>query len=70
MITYNTAKILGIDQRLGSLALGKDATFFVSEGDALDMRTNQVSHAFIHGKQLDLDNPQKELYRKFSNKYD
>jgi imidazolonepropionase-like amidohydrolase len=70
LITLNTAKILGLDNRLGSLEKGKDATLFISKGDALDMRTNQVEMAFIQGKQIDLDNPQKQLYRKYSKKYE
>ena len=69
MITLNTAKILGIDKRVGSLEEGKDATLFISEGDALDVRTNQVVLAFIRGKQIDLTNPQKKLYQKFNKKY-
>ena len=68
-ITLNTAKILGIDQTTGSLEGGKDATLFVSSGDALDMRTNNVEMAFIKGRKLDLDNLHKQLYRKFRNKY-
>ncbi len=68
-ITLNTAKILGIDATAGTLEGGKDATLFVSSGDALDMRTNNVEMAFINGKKLDLDNHQKQLYRKFRNKY-
>lgn len=69
LITLNTAKILGIDKQLGSLEVGKQATLFVSEGDALDMRSNSVTHAFIEGRNINLDNPQKQLYRKYSNKY-
>jgi imidazolonepropionase-like amidohydrolase len=69
MITLNTAKILGIDAQVGSIELGKFATFFLSEGDALDMRTNQVSMAFIEGKMLELTNPQIELWKKYDAKY-
>ncbi len=69
-ITLNTAKILGIADRAGSLETGKDAILFVSEGDALDSRSAVVSHAFIQGREIDLDNKQKELYRKFREKYD
>lgn len=70
MITLNTAKILGISERLGSLEKGKDATLFVSEGDALDMRSNKVSLAYIRGRKISLDTPQKKLYRKFSRHYE
>lgn len=68
-ITLNAAKIMGIDDKVGSLEVGKDATLFVSTGDALDMRTNNVSLAFIKGNIVDLDNSQKELYRKYCKKY-
>lgn len=68
-ITLNTAKILGIDKRLGSLEKGKDATLFVSDGDALDMMTNKVSLAFIRGKKLMLTNHQEELYKKYKKKH-
>jgi imidazolonepropionase-like amidohydrolase len=42
LITSNNAKILGIDNVAGTLEKGKQATLFVSAGDALDMRTNVV----------------------------
>jgi imidazolonepropionase-like amidohydrolase len=69
MITSNPAKLLGIADRVGTLEVGKDATLFVSEGDALDFRTNILSHAFISGKQVTLDNKQQELFQRFSRKY-
>ena len=67
-ITLNTAQILGIDNMVGSIERGKDATFFISTGDALDMRTNNVEHAFIKGKIIDLNNHQKELFNKYNNR--
>ncbi len=70
LITSNTAKIIGIDSFAGTLEQGKDATLFISEGDALDMRTNQVTQAFIQGRQINLHNKQKQLYEKFKNKYE
>ena len=69
MITLNTAKILGIEQLVGSLEEGKFATLFVSNGDALDMRSNQVTLAFIDGKLIELTNPQIELWKKYEAKY-
>jgi imidazolonepropionase-like amidohydrolase len=69
LITLNAAKILGIDQEFGSLEVGKSATLFVSEGDALDMRTNLVSHAFIQGRQLSLETHQTELWKRYMGKY-
>ena len=68
-ITINTAKIFGLDDKTGSLEVGKDANIIISSGDVLDMRTSNIEYAFIQGRQIDLDNKQKQLYRKFSDKY-
>ena len=68
-ITLNPAKILGIDDRCGSIEMNKDATFFISSGDALDMRSNDVIKAFIQGRDIDLDNFQKQLDLKYRTKY-
>ena len=64
-ITLNTAKILGIDQDFGSIEYNKNATFFISSGDALDMRTNNVERAYINGNEINLNNHQKELFEKY-----
>jgi imidazolonepropionase-like amidohydrolase len=69
-ITLDAAKIMGIDATVGSLEVGKDATLIVTEGDVLDMRTSKVTQAFIRGKEIDLDNKHKQLYRRFQTKYD
>lgn len=69
LITLNPAKILGIDNQLGSLEVGKDATLFISEGDALDMRTNKLTHAFINGRQISLETHQTKLWKRYSKKY-
>lgn len=68
-ITLNAAKLLGIDDQYGSLKAGKKATLFISRGDALDMRTNDVFEAWIDGKPIQLDNTQKQLYEKYEYKY-
>lgn len=70
LITANPAQILGIADRVGTLEVGKQATLFVSEGDALDMRTNRLTHAFIDGRQITLPAMQQELYEKYKTKYD
>ena len=67
-ITLNAAKILGIDAEVGSIEHDKNATFFISSGDALDMRTNNVEQAFISGKAIDLNNHQKELFEKYKDR--
>lgn len=69
LITSNTAQLLGIEALCGTLESGKDATLFISEGDALDMRTNKLSTAFIQGREINLDTHQTKLNKKFKEKY-
>ncbi len=69
LITLNNAKILGIDYKTGTLTAGKDATLFISKGDALDMRTNIISDAFIQGRKISLETHQTKLWKRYSNKY-
>lgn len=68
-LTLNTAKIFGIEERVGSLTKGKDATMFISEGNALEITGNKLTHAFIKGRTLDLRNEQTELYNRYMKKY-
>ncbi|NVN18805.1 amidohydrolase family protein [Muricauda sp. HICW] len=70
LITGNTAKILGIDDLYGTLEEGKSATLFISEGDALDMRTNQLSKAYIDGRDVSLETHQTELWKRYMGKYE
>lgn len=68
-ITLNSAEILGIADRVGSLEVGKDASFVVSVGDALDMRSSLITDAYIQGKKVNLSNKQKLLYEKYKEKF-
>lgn len=69
LITINPAEILGVGAKTGSLVEGKEATLFVSQGDALDFRTNNLSLAYIQGKEIVLDNKQEALFERYSKKY-
>jgi imidazolonepropionase-like amidohydrolase len=68
-ITLSTAEILGVSEQVGSLDIGKDATFFIADGDILDVRT-QVNQAFIQGRAVDLSDRHKILYSKYRTKYE
>ncbi|RMZ49096.1 hypothetical protein EB821_04140 [Candidatus Marinimicrobia bacterium PRS2] len=67
-ITLSTAEILGVEEMVGSLESGKDATFFIADGDILDIRT-QVERAFIQGREIDLSDRHKMLDEKYRKKY-
>ncbi len=68
-VTSTAAQILGIEATVGTLEPGKDATFIISSGDLLDMKTSIVEEAFILGRQINLDDTRKESYRKYKAKY-
>jgi len=67
-ITLSTAEILGVDDMIGSIDIGKDATFFISETPPMEMNP-KILMAFIQGKEVDLNNHQKMLYKKYQEKY-
>ena len=67
-ITLSAAEILGVDERIGSLDLGKDATFFISDNEPLT-QSNHPIKAFIQGKEIDLSDRQKDLWEKYKEKY-
>ncbi len=68
-ITFNAAKILGIDGTTGTIEEGKDANIIVSEGDILDMESSVVDLAFIQGRKINLDNKQTQLAERYKYKY-
>ena len=68
-ITLNAAKILGIDDLTGTIEVGKDANIVVSQGDILDMKSSILTHAFIQGREINLNNKQTELYDRYKYKY-
>jgi imidazolonepropionase-like amidohydrolase len=68
-ISLYSCEIMGIDKSYGSVEKGKSGTLFVSTGDALDMRSNNVTVAIIDGVFVPLTNPQTELYEKYKEKY-
>ena len=70
LISGNTAKILGIDQQYGTLEAGKSATLFISEGDALDMKSNLISLAFIDGRNISLESHHTKLYKRYKEKFE
>ena len=66
-LTLEPARILGVDGRIGSLEPGKDATFILTDGDLLDLRSRVVG-AYLDGRALDLTDKQKRLYERYRNR--
>jgi imidazolonepropionase-like amidohydrolase len=68
-ITSSAAKILGIDDKTGTIEKGKDANIVVCDGDLLDMKSSIVSGVYIQGREINLDNKQKQLFERYKYKY-
>ncbi len=63
-LTIDAAKIFGVDDRLGSLSVGKMANVVVMDGDPLEISTH-VRGLVINGQSLPLTSHWTELYEKY-----
>ena len=63
-ITLHPAQMHGVDNRLGSLTKGKEATFIATDGDLFDIRSN-VKRMWIAGKEVSLKSRHTRLYEKY-----
>ena len=67
-VTLRSAEILGVADRLGSLEPGKEASFFVADGDPLEIRTT-IESVWIAGRELDpTEDRQRRLYQKYDQR--
>lgn len=67
-VTQTPAKILGVDDVLGVIAPGKEATFFLASADVLEIHS-EIESVWIAGRQVDLSQDhQFRLYQKYQNR--
>jgi len=50
-VTINPARIIGVDARIGSLSVGKDADLVIWSGDPLDVMS-RAERAFVDGREI------------------
>ncbi len=67
-VTLNPARFFGVDGRLGSLDVGKEASLVVLDGEPFRIKTHVVTE-LINGRVVDLSNHQTELYEFYKKKY-
>ncbi|MCT6701327.1 amidohydrolase family protein [Rheinheimera sp. 4Y26] len=67
-VTINAAQIAGVADKIGSLEVGKAATVVVSDGDIFDYLTHKVSAMWIDGREVTLNDRNKQLHHKYSQK--
>ena len=66
-VTLAPARVLGVDDRLGSLEVGKVGNLIVTDGDPLEI-TTQIEWVFIKGVPSDLDNKHRSLWEKYDSR--
>jgi len=67
-ITLKPAQMLGVDDAIGSLEVGKKASLIISGGDVLNHLGQDITHMFIDGRAVDLNNRHRQLYEKYQQK--
>ncbi len=63
-VTLYPAQMLGVDDRLGTIEVGKLANLIVTDGDPLEIQT-EVRYLFINGQPTSTDNKHRRLYEKY-----
>lgn len=66
-VTINAAEFMGLDDRIGSLEPGKQATLIITTGTPIDM-TSDIEQAYIQGRELDMNDIQKHFFQKYMEK--
>lgn len=66
-VTLYPAQVLGVADKLGSLEVGKEATFIACNGSILDIRT-QVKHMWVAGQEVSLESRHTKLYDKYKSR--
>lgn len=68
-ITLSPARILGLQDRIGSLEVGLDATFLITDGNPIEYAT-QVEQVYIRGSKSDMRDMHRQFYEKYREKVD
>jgi len=66
-VTLHPARILGLDDRVGSLEVGRDATLMITSGDPLEY-TSTIDQAYIQGRRIDMRDAQRQFFEKYQEK--
>jgi len=68
-LTVQPAAILGLDDYVGTLEVGKDATLLITTGNPIEYST-QIEQVFIQGRESDMNDMHRQLYEKYREKVD
>ena len=65
-ITLSPAEIFGVEDKVGSLAIGMDANLIIADGDPLEVRT-RIEKVYIRGIAVPMTTRQIEQYQRYSH---
>lgn len=68
-LTVYPAAILGLNDRIGSLEVGKDATLLITTGNPIEYST-QIEQVYVQGRKSDMMDSQRQFYYKYKEKVD
>lgn len=66
-LTINAAEIFGVDDKLGSIEVGKQANLFIADGDPFEPM-NQITDVFIRGYKIPMISRHTQLYEQYLNR--
>lgn len=65
LLTSNPAKVLGLNAQIGSLEVGKEASFFLCQGSPFEPKSFDMKGVWIQGKSINLTGPQERLKESY-----
>jgi len=66
-VTLYPARLLGLEDRVGSLEVGRDATLIITTGDPLEY-SSTIEQAYIEGRRIDMRDAQRQFFEKYQEK--
>jgi imidazolonepropionase-like amidohydrolase len=66
-ITLYPAEVMGVADKIGTIEVGKEASFFAMDGSVFDLRAH-VKQMWIAGREVSLENRHTRLYQKYKNR--
>ncbi len=63
-VTHYPAVILGLEDRIGALEVGMDATLLITDGNPLEYAT-QIEQVYVRGRKSDMSDMHRQLYKKY-----
>jgi len=67
-ITLYPAQILGLDEKMGSIEAGKDASLVIADGNLLELST-QIEQVYIQGREVHMHDKHRRLFERYKERY-